>query len=212
MNNYDHLYKGARRYFAINNGDGTEEDPDLHAMVFKLPDVPSDITLIKNYGKHPDEQIYFRDPIPLGLTNLEREAIDYLQDKSQNHKNEYISGFKISEMFWRLLFDNADAYKEEIKFIKYTQWKRVYGEWCYIDGEPIWIPPWLYSYLNYWVLDGVKDNGGYPEFRIRDWKAFCFFHYLYTTSETFKNRDKNGVAVKDENGHKGFLWPNTTKE
>jgi hypothetical protein len=200
MSEFDHLYKPARKYFCINNGDSITLDPDLKPVVIQLPAPPKDNTKFKNYGLHPDEQVYRRDVIPIGLANLEREVRDSLQEFSKNHKNEQVTGYKIIEKFWDALISRAEEFKTDVLFIRMVQWKRIYGEWVYIDGRPIYIPPWFYSYLNFWSLDGVKRNGSYPEFRMRDWKTFCYNHYLYTTTETFVNRDSEGIAIASADG------------
>jgi hypothetical protein len=74
-------------------------------------------------------------------------------------------------------------------------WKRYYGEWVFIDGQMLWIPPRYYMFLNFWHMNTEK---GYelPEFRIRDWKSHCVSHYLRHTKEAFGNLNKDGVAIK----------------
>lgn len=196
---YSKLYGKAYKYCAINNGDGIEKDPDLHPVIIRLPDPPKDLTKIKNYGLHPDDQVYVRDKLPVKLVRLEDEVMDDLQKKSEKANNA-INGFKITNGFWKLLDERKTEMKDEIEFIKMVQWKRVYGEWVYINGRPIWIPPWHYALLNWWYMSGVDGNDGYPEFRIRDWKSYVYKHYLYTTTETFAHLDDKGYAVKGEDG------------
>jgi len=199
-NRYEKLYRPYRKYCVLNNGDGVELDPDINLLVLELPKPPKEIESIKNYGMHPDNQIYRRDIMPNKLIALEEEVLLELQDRHEKNKNDIINGFKIVDLFWKKLSENSHELIPEIQFIKMVQWKRVYGEWIYIDGQPMWIPPWHYSLLNWWVMDGVKGNDGLPEFRIRDWKSYVHKHYLYTTHETFAKLDKKGIALKEEDG------------
>ena len=199
MSEHEHLYKPARKYCVINDGDGVEKDPDLTPVVLRLPSPPN-IKTIKNYGFHPDQQVYKRDVVPPKLLQLEQQVLEELQANHEKNKNDIINGYKMVTLFWKKLSELSSEYTKEIQFIKHVQWKRVYGEWVYIDGRPIWIPPWHYAMLNWWYMAASKDTGGYPEFRIRDWKSFVFKHYLYTTKETFKDIDEDGRAVKNDKG------------
>lgn len=201
MSKFDHLYKPARKYCAINNGDGIKQDSSLMPVVYRLPDPPKDKTTIKNYGLHPDHQVYRRDILPSRLKVVEEEVMYELQKSSENNKNDRINGYRIVDLFWKKVDLIKDELYHEIEFIKMVQWKRVYGEWAYIDGQPIWIPPWHYQLLNWWFMVGAEgEDIGYPEFRIRDWKSYVHKHYIYKTTETFDNIGKDGLPVKGNDG------------
>ena len=195
--NYESQYR-VRKYFVVNNGDGVELDPDLKPIVFSLPTPPSDWRNIKNYGLHPDDQVYRKDEVPKRLKTLETETIDEARNKYESSRNETITGYKLLRDFWDKLSAEAEFYEAEIKWMRNVIWKRYYGEWVFIDGQLIWFPPRYYMYVNFWHMNVDK---GYetPEFRIRDWKSACVTHYLRHTTEGFDNLNNNGIAQK-ENG------------
>jgi len=196
MNEFE--YKDARKFFTVNQGDGIETDKDLTPIVIRLPDPPKDLTTLKNYGLHPDDQVYVRDEVPVKLLALTKRVVTDLEEDMRSNVQKNVTGHKIVKKYWDVLEVEREEYALEIDFIKKTVWKCVYGEWVYIDGEPIYISPWHYEYLNFWFMPDVI--GFYPEFRDRDWRTYCFNWYLYTTTETFANLDDDGNAIKEKDG------------
>ncbi len=52
-------------------------------------------------------------------------------------------------------------------------------------------------------MEDVPENGGHPEYRDRDRRAFIFRQYLETTTETFAEIDhETGLAVKQFGSYK----------
>ena len=197
---YHNLYR-VRKYFVVNNGDGIEYDPDLTPVVFTLPEPPKNWEKIKNYGLHPDDQIYRTDDIPERIKMLEERVERDEQDGYDSTKGrKAISGYGLLKSFWGKLSDEAEHFEKEIKWMRHVIWKRYYGEWVFIDGNLMWIPPRYYMYINFWHLN-VENGYARPDFRIRDWKSGCVNHYLRHTAEGFGKRTKKGYAIKDENGY-----------
>jgi hypothetical protein len=193
-----HSYYRVRKHFVVNYGDGSEFDPDLKPVVFRLPEPPPDWANVKNYGLHPDDQIYRVDEVPKRLLMLEEEVTRDAEAAYEKSRNNTINGFKLLRTFWSRLSDEAEHFEAEIKWMRNVIWKRYYGEWVFIDGQMLWIPPRYYMFLNFWHMN-VKGGFGLPEFRIRDWKSHCTSHYLRHTTEGLGNLNKKGLAIK-ENG------------
>jgi len=192
-----HPYYRVRKTFVINYGDGDELDADLHPVVLSLPKPPKDWTNVKNYGLHPDDQIYRKDEIPKRINMLEQEVMREAENKYENNRNSTISGHKLLRVFWAKLSDEAEKFEKEIEYMRQVIWKRYYGEWVLIDGQMMWIPPRYYMYLNFWNMS-VANGYDCPEFRIRDWKSACTNHYLRHTREGFGNLNKKGFALKED--------------
>ena len=193
---YEPYYR-VRKHFVVNYGDGYESDPDLKPVVFSLPDPPKDWTNIKNYGLHPDEQIYRPDAVPKRLKMLEKEISTEAEERFDASRNNTINGYKLLRSFWQKLSDEAEVFQEEIKWMRSVIWKRYYGEWVFIDGQLLWLPPRYYMYVNFWHLN-VPNGYDLPEFRIRDWKSGCANHYLRHTREAFEKEtlNKKGYTKK----------------
>ena len=190
-----HDYYKVRKHFAINYGDGLEEDPDIKPIVFSLPEPPNNWSNVKNYGLHPDDQIYRVDEVPKRLLMLETEVTDGAEEAYERSRNNTINGYRLLKTFWQKLSDESERFEEEIQWMRRVIWKRYYGEWVFIDGQMLWIPPRYYMYLNFWNMS-VKKGYELPEFRIRDWKSHCVSHYLRHTKEGLGNLNKKGMAVK----------------
>ena len=199
---YEQYYK-VRKYFVVNYGDGYEADPALKPVVFSLPEPPKDWTNIKNYGLHPDEQIYRTDEFPKRLKMLEKEVSAEAEEKFDASRNNTINGYKLLRAFWQKLSDEAEVFQDEIKWMRNVIWKRYYGEWVFIDGQLLWLPPRYYMYINFWSLN-VPNGYDLPEFRIRDWKSGCINHYLRHTREGFEKDtlNKKGFTKKIDGKYK----------
>ena len=190
-----HNYYTVRSHFVVNYGDGMEKEPDLKPVVFTLPAPPNNWNNVKNYALHPDDQIYAVDKIPPRIIMLENEVIKGAEENYEQNRNKTINGYKLLRAFWGKLSDESDHFEKEIKWMRNVIWKRYYGEWVFIDGQMIWIPPRYYMYLNFWHMN-VSSGYGLPEFRIRDWKSACVNHYLRHTNEGLGNLNKKGMAGK----------------
>ena len=190
-----HNYYKVRESFVVNYGDGLEEDPDLTPVVFSLPEPPKDWSNVKNYGLHPDDQIYRIDETPKRLLMIESEVTDEAEEAYERSRNNSINGYRILRSFWQKLSDESERFEDEIKWMRNVIWKRYYGEWVFIDGQMLWLPPRYYMYLNFWNMS-VKNGYELPEFRIRDWKSHCVSHYLRHTKEGLGNLNKKGMAIK----------------
>lgn len=191
------LYHHPNRYFVINNGDGLEKDRDLIPIYISLPKPPP-LHKIKNYGLHPEQQVYRRDEIPEKLITLEERAKERIRKAYERNKKNIPSGYKILREYWKILEEEKDYYEKEIKFIKNTVWKTVYGEWVFLYGKPTYICGWHYEYLNFWYMPDAPGN--YPEYRDVDRLEYLFDWYIYNTRETFKKIDKDGFGIKNPSG------------
>jgi len=188
------LYKPADKYFVINNLDEDSDD-----IPISLPE-PPDIKEIDGYGLHPDEQYFHRLEVPRKLRMLEQVVLDRLKDRQRGNRQKAITGHKLITSYWKEVENNIDDYKDEIAFIRKVWYHRVYGYWFFNDGKPTYIPGRYFMFLNFYNLPDIKVNDGYPEYRDRHRREYLFREYLRTTTETFKNRDKHGFSLLDENG------------
>lgn len=181
-----------RNWIGINTG-----DKDLIPIYLRLPDPPPE-HLIDGYGLPRDEQFFRRAIIPLKLKNAERRAIDNLTSRMGENDHERVTNYKLYIEFWRIIESDALYYQDEIKFMQKVWWHRLNGYFFWNDGEITYIPPDYYDYLNFWTMEDVPENGGHPEYRDRDRRAYIFRHYLETTSESFAEiNHETGLAVKE---------------
>ena len=185
---YDKLYLPHQKQMIFNDGDN-----ELHPVVIKLPD-PPDIHYIDGYGLPPDQQKFQKVVEPPRLKLLSETCLDRAQQKFEGKMVAYMQ----QVYFWQSLNDDSDNYKEEIAFIKKQIWHLFYGYWCFIFGRPTWIPPKHYTYLNFYYPTAVKDNR--IEYRDEDRIVKTIEHYCDTTTETFKDVDDKGNALKNDRG------------
>jgi len=128
---------------------------------------------------------------------LENEVTKEAEERYEKSRNKTITGYSLLKAFWSKLSDDAEFFEEEIKWMRHVIWKRYYGEWVFIDGQMIWIPPRYYMYLNFWHMS-TGEGYSLPEFRIRDWKSACVNHYLRHTDEGLGNLNDKGMALKKD--------------
>lgn len=185
------------RYSPADTSFVTNFDPDLTPIRISLP-TPPKLSLIDGYGLKPSEQYFKRLEIPERLINLEQLVRDDLYRRADDNKTFRVTGFKIQQKFWEEINKNYEAYKNEVEWINRQWWHRVHGYWFFNNGKPTYICGWHYVYLNFWYNESIK--GGYPEYRNRDRKWFLFNKYIYDCKETFADIDKNGRAIKGEDG------------
>lgn len=173
------------------------DDKMLRPIRLSLPKPPK-LHLIDGYGLPPEEQVFKKLVIPPRLRQLEERVIRDLKEQDTRNKAFVITNFKIQELFWRTLEKERRQYVEEIDFIKKIWWHRLHGYWFFNNGKPTYIDGWHFYYLNFWYMPEVK--GGYPDYRDADRKEFIFFRYTYTTTETFSQTNKDGMAESDRYG------------
>ena len=186
---WDKAYLAADKYITFN-----EDDPELRAITLRLPD-PPDIRYIDGYGKPPEQQKFQKIPMPKRLELLSERALTQAQDsKYEGRMVSYMHG----KLFWQILNDEADDYRKEIDYIKKMHWYLQHGYWCFIFGKPTWISPKYLFYLTFYYPKAV--NGNKIEYRDEDRQVKIFEEYCDTTTETFKQLDKEGYAVANEDG------------
>ena len=190
---YEKDYLDADKYVVVN-----DNDPDLKPIVLSLPKPPP-LHTIDGYGLPPEEQRFNRLEIPRRLRDLELESLEETKKELSTNKNNVVTLLKIQKKFWSLLKSRHKEYKREVNFIRRVWYHRMEGYWTFINGKPTWLAPWHFYYLNFWTMD-TSDGTGRPEYRERDRKEFIFYHYATTTDETFARLDKDGYAVREEDG------------
>lgn len=189
---YSHLYKPAKKWEVINDG-----DPDLTPVYFSLP-TPPPIEQIEGYGLHPDEQYWKRPKLPKRLKELEKEALNALYQIQKKNAQETIQGYKIYLKFWELLEKDSEIMQEEIDWIRNMWWWRSEGYWCFIDGQPTFFPPDYFDFLSLYYLEEAEC---FPEFRYDVLRKFLYAWYLESCTETFKDVDNDtGRAKKNADG------------
>lgn len=181
-------YKPHDKYFGIN-----ENDKSLTPIYISLPEPPS-LKLIDGYGLPIQEQFFRRHIMPVKLKNLESKVYKELKNSFEENSKKTITGAKIINKYWEILENNQEYYAEEIKYIEKVIWHCIHGYWFFCYGKPTYISPWHYEILNFWYNPDIQ--GGYFEYRDRDRIKMLFEHYCYTTTESFKNIDQNGNAIK----------------
>jgi len=191
---YEHLYLPAKKWEVIN-----DNDSDLQPVYFSLPSPPKDLSLIHGYGRHPDEQYFRRLEVPKKLAELENKALDALYAIEKGNKQDAIQGYRLYLKYWELFEDEIDDYENEIKWLKDIWYYRTYGYWVFIDGQPTFIPPDYFEFLNFYF---IAEATTFPEYRDDVRRKFCFAWYLEGATETFaKIHAETGLAVKETDGH-----------
>lgn len=171
------------------------DDVDLTAIRLSLPHPPP-LHLIDGYGLHPDEQMFKPIPYPDKLRRLEELSMQAIKDRAENDKSYTMTIYKIQREFWDALNKKRDYYEEEIKYIKKIWYFIINGYWFFCAGKPTYITGWHFFYQHFWHIDGQN----LPDYRDRDRREFLFFHYSFTTTETFARLDKNGMAMPEPDG------------
>ena len=190
---YPHKPKQYREWEVIN-----DRDPDLTPIYFTLPSPPKDLSLIDNYGLEPDEQYFRRLEIPKKLKILEKKSMDALYAIERRNRQDTIQGYKIYLKYWELFESEVENLTVEIEWLKNVWWYRKYGYWFYNDGEPTYLPPDYFDFLNFYFIDEAQC---YPEYRDDRRRVHCFARYLESCTETFVNIDaETGKAIKGEDG------------
>lgn len=183
-------YLEADKYVVVN------VDPDLRPIILSLPSPPP-IHTIDGYGLPMKEQRFKRLEIPLRLKNLEREAVQNVNEDAKKNKNREVTLLKIQHEFWKLLNDRSKELKKEINFIRRVWWNRLNGMWFFNRGKPTYITGRHFYYLNFFSMD---TENGYADYRDCDRREYVFMEYCWTATETFARIDSDGWAIKEEDG------------
>lgn len=120
-----------------------KEQEIIYGTTIKLPKQPSDDQIL-NFGLSPSEQIWQREDLP------------FFFDKVQYSKSGDL-----------ILTEEQEEYatKEVLKCKE--------GIWIFINGEPTYIPPKYYFYIQFWVL----EDGSRPEYRDCDRRYFLYLQH-----------------------------------
>ncbi len=191
---YSHLYKPARKWEVINDGDN-----DLTPIYFSLPEPPP-LHLIDGWGLHPDEQYFRRLEVPKKLIKLEDKSLSLLYEIEKVNRQETIQGYKLYLKYWDLIEQEAEYLGSEIEWLKKIWWHRIHGYWVFIDGEPTFISNEYFDFLNFYYISESKT---YPEYRDDIRRKSCFVRYLMNCTETFADLDpQTGMALKIEDKYR----------
>lgn len=183
---------GHRLWEVINDG-----DEDLIPVYFSMPTPPKDLTLIDGYGLDRDNQYFKRLEIPRKFRQIETFALKSLYDIEKRNRQDTVQGYKYYLKFWEIIEEEKDKLVDEILWLKRVWWWRTYGYWFYNDGEPTYIPPDYFDFLNFYY---IAEAECYPEYRDDVRRKFCFAWYLENCTETFKDLDETGRARKNAEG------------
>lgn len=190
---FEHTDGEVKKWEVINDGDA-----DLNAIYFSMPSPPKDLMRIDNYGLDRDEQYFRRLEIPKKLLVLEKKALEYLYSIEKKNSQNTVQGYRIYLKYWELFEQEADNLQDEIQWLQNVWWCRKYGYWFYNDGEPTFLPPDYFDFLNFYYIDEAQT---YPEYRDDARRKYCFARYLESATETFAHIDpESGRAVKNEDG------------
>jgi len=198
--NYIEL-QAAETSFLINFGSKT-----ITPIRISLPKPPP-IRKIAGYSNLVEEQYFKRMKVPQALKDLELESFEY--KKTSRHA----SNFTAIERFWELLEKRGRRYAKEIAWMKRFRWHMEHGYWFFNEGVPTYITGWHFSYLNmHWMT--LRKGEGYPSYDERQRRRFLYRKYLFETTETFKDLDEKGNAIKingkyrmRDTGKRVFLGP-----
>jgi hypothetical protein len=185
---------GSSKWEVINEG-----DPDLTPVYFTLPMPPKDLTTIDGYGLDADDQYFRRLEVPENFKKIEKKALNDLYEIERRNRQDTIQGYKLYLKFWEIFENEEENLEEEIAWLKKIWWCRTHGYWFYNDGEPTFLPPDYFDFLNFYY---ISEADIYPEYRDDVRRKFCFAWYLENCTETFKDIDPDtGRAIKGENGY-----------
>jgi hypothetical protein len=183
---------GSRRWEVINEGDA-----NITPVYFSLPEPPKDFTLIDGYDREKDDQYFRRVEIPKKFKLIEAKALKDLAEIEKKNRQDTIQGYKFYIRFWEIVEEEEENLVDEIEWLKKIWWFRTYGYWYFNDGEPTFLPPDYFDFLNFYFIDEAVC---YPEFRDDIRRKFCYARYLESCTETFRDLDDTGKAVKNEKG------------
>ena len=100
-----------------------------------------DMELITGYGKPPELQMFEKEVIPVGLTELERRIRHELKPRNKARDLSPVRReIKIIERFWEELDNNQDRYADEIEWINLMWYYRLMGKLFFCNGKVTYIP------------------------------------------------------------------------
>ena len=175
----------------INDGDEV-----IKPVYFSMPSPPKK-ELIANYGLDKEEQYFRRIEIPRKFKLIEQKALQDLSEIEKSNRQDTVQGYKFYLRFWEIMEEEEENLQEEIKWLKSMWWWRTYGYWFYNDGEIVFIPPDYFDFLNFYF---IEEAICYPEYRHDVRRKYCYSWYLENCTETFKNMDSSGRAMKNADG------------
>lgn len=186
----EYQYEPADESFLVN------DDPSLTPIRISLPSPPP-LHLIDGYGLPPREQRFKRQQVPKKLQSLYQDVKEGLENFATGRSSYKVTLYKVQVAFWNRLKNAQEVYKDEIEWLKKIWWHRVHGYWFFNNGKPTYICGWHFMYVNFWQYTETKKSGDkFPEYRDRDRRWFLFNWYAYTCTETFKEIDRDGKAIK----------------
>jgi hypothetical protein len=188
----EYQYEPADESFLVN------DDPSLTPIRISLPSPPP-LHLIDGYGLPPREQRFKRQQVPKKLLSLYQDVKDNLETVAANKSSYKVTLYKVQVAFWNRLKNAQEVYKDEIEWLKKIWWHRVHGYWFFNNGKPTYIDERYFMYLNGWQYpENTKKGDKFPDYRDRDRRWSLFNKYARTCTETFKNLDKEGKALKTD--------------
>ncbi len=124
--------------------------------------------------------------------NLPREKQVFRKTTYEVNGKQYFASDFTGDL-WKYI---PESKKKEIYN---TEWeRRRHGQWYYIDGKTIFIPGFMYFFLNYVKLDGVNS----PQWWDSQWFNFLltedsFYHPKVLALLDIKGRRGGGTAIKN---------------
>ena len=156
---YDESYD-----IVIISKDGTISQPyRLQNVNICSPAIPDNINTIRNSGLDREDQAWTPYVIPKELLNIEDETVEWNSSRA-NKDNPKTP----SEIFYM----KPDSFvKKYEKYINADWDRRDYGEWIYINGKAVWIPPSHYFMLQHSPVQGNR----LPDFRFTNLDYWMFW-------------------------------------
>ena len=175
----------------INDGDDI-----IKPVYFSMP-APPQRELIANYGMAQDDQYFRILEVPRKFKLIEQKALQDLAEIENKNRQDTIQGYRFYLRFWELVEQEEENLEEELNWLRDVWWWRTYGYWFYNDGEPVFIPPDYFDFLNFYY---IEEAVCYPEYRHDARRKLCYSWYLEDCTETFKHLDASGRAIKGADG------------
>lgn len=167
-------------------------DDHLVPIRISLPKAPL-IKYIDGNELNVKDQRFKRMEAPKELIDLEKEAIRKCKTDCEK-KRESVSPYKVYKTFWDLFESKQDELVDGVSYLKKMWWHRIHGYWFMNHGKPTYITGKHFDFLHFWTIP--EDNFARPNFRDRDRRWYLYMDYLEKCTETFRDLDANGKALK----------------